>query len=133
MVALSAGVDDTGQQGEGAGAVADAASDHPVAQRPLGEVVGQRQVRMLEERSSGSGVRSLARRGPAATAGSVEEFEQGQALDADVGLLRGLQNQLLGLEARGRLGIVQVLDGGQGLCGSHLEGFVCQRLTLDQV
>ena len=54
MTALPAGVDDAGQQGEdlraggGAGALADLAGDHPVPQRPLRDVVGQREFGMVQ-------------------------------------------------------------------------------------
>jgi hypothetical protein len=54
-------------------------------------------------------------------------------LDANIGLLRCLQNQLLGLETRSRLGIIEILDVRESLCSGLFEGIVCQRLTLDQI
>jgi len=59
VTALPAGVDDAGQQGEdlraggGAGALADLAGDHPVPQRPLRDVVGQREFGMVQHLEDG--------------------------------------------------------------------------------
>ena len=56
---MPTGVDDTGQQGKGpgadggAGAVAEAAGDDPMAQRTLGRVVGQRQFRVRKHAEDG--------------------------------------------------------------------------------
>ena len=55
MPALSAGIDDAGQHGEGAraggraGTVADFAENHPVTQRPFRLVVGERQLGMVQD------------------------------------------------------------------------------------
>ena len=57
--ALAAGLDDAGERGEGAralgiaGAVAQAPGDDPMAQRPLGGIVGQRQLGMIEHHPEG--------------------------------------------------------------------------------
>ena len=70
-IALAAGLNHTGQQGQrttalrGTRSLADASSDHPVTQGPFGFVIGERELRVLQHYPDRLPIiEKLARQGP---------------------------------------------------------------------